>query len=204
MGRRPARAMPTAAPVMASSDSGVPKARCGPYFSARPRVVPWMAFGSSTSRPNRTTDGSRAISWSVASRTASTKESVRGETACRGPAVRPCWRGRSVEAGDGMGFLLEDVAGQLLGAGERAVLGEGEGRGHLAADLLLDRGPRLGAQRLGQAAQRVGGEPRPGLLLGAVAEAEVVAGADVLAPAVGRHLEEPRALAGPDAGPPPP
>ncbi len=72
IGRRPASAMPTAAPVMASSDRGVPKTRSGPYSSSRPRVVPWMAFGSSASRPKRTTAGSRAISRAVASRTAST------------------------------------------------------------------------------------------------------------------------------------
>ena len=33
IGRSPARAMPMATPVMASSDSGVPKTRSGPYFS---------------------------------------------------------------------------------------------------------------------------------------------------------------------------
>ena len=34
IGRSPANAMPIAAPVMASSDSGVPKTRSGPYFSS--------------------------------------------------------------------------------------------------------------------------------------------------------------------------
>ena len=36
IGRSPARAMPMAAPVMASSDSGVPKTRSGPYFCEQP------------------------------------------------------------------------------------------------------------------------------------------------------------------------
>ena len=45
IGRRPARAMPTAAPVMASSDSGVPKTRSGPYFSSQAAGRPLDGLG---------------------------------------------------------------------------------------------------------------------------------------------------------------
>src|SRR5580698_9166395 len=91
--------MPMAAPVMASSESGVPKTRSGPSFCSNPLVVPWIALGSSTSSPKTMTDESRSISWSVASRTASVYERVRSIS----------------------GFL-EDIGKQLGAIGKRASL----------------------------------------------------------------------------------
>src|SRR2546421_2213909 len=190
IGRSPARAMPTAAPVIASSDSGVPNTRPGPYFSSRPRVVPWIAFGSSTSRPKTITFGSRAISRSAASRTASTNDSVRPAAARL--ATLPAARG------EGIDFLLEDVRGEFGDVRERAALGERERGGDLGLHLAFDRGPLGGREFGGEPADRVSFDPRPALGRGPVAELEVLAGADVLAPAVGRHLEEPRPAAGAD------
>ena len=72
IGRMPAIAAPIATPVIASSDSGVVNTRPAPNFSSRPRVEPWIALWSSTSRPNRKTFSSRAISSATASESAST------------------------------------------------------------------------------------------------------------------------------------
>src|SRR5262245_26009710 len=189
IGRSPARAMPIAAPVMASSDRAVPTTRSEPYFSTRPRVVPWMALGSSTSRPKTTTDGSRAISWSAASRTASTQESVRGSLVARA--------GR-IETACSMALLLENVAGQLLGPRERAGLGEGEGVGNLVLDGALDPRPLLRFDQFSQAREDVGGQQRLRLVRAAKTEVVVEPGADVLAPAVGHHLQECRTATGTD------
>lgn len=72
IGRIPAMAAPMATPVIASSDKGVVKMRSGPKRSSRPRVDPWIALWSSTSRPKTKTLSSRAISWDTASARAST------------------------------------------------------------------------------------------------------------------------------------
>src|SRR5690242_4515187 len=154
--------MPMAAPVMASSDSGVPKTRSGPYLSASPRVVPWIAFGSSTSRPKTITAGSRAISWSAASRTASTNDSVRSEM---GAALRTAL---SRTRGEGIGFLLEDVRREFRRRGERARFREGEGVREFLLDLILNAHPVARGKRVRQLSQRVGGDPRLALDLRAV------------------------------------
>src|SRR3989338_6354736 len=61
-------AEPTARPVSAASEVGVSRMRSG-YFCLRPLVVPPAPCG--TPRPITYTDGSAAITWSVASRMAS-------------------------------------------------------------------------------------------------------------------------------------
>src|SRR3989344_3459938 len=68
MGCRPAIAEPTARPVSAASEVGVSRMRSG-YFCLRPLVVPPAPCG--TPRPITYTEGSAAITWSVASRMAS-------------------------------------------------------------------------------------------------------------------------------------
>src|SRR5438105_369266 len=179
IGRNPASAMPIAAPVIASSDSGVPKTRSGPYFSTSPRVVPWIAFGSSTSSPNTITEESRAISWSVASRTASTKERVRSSP---GPLPNPSPTGRrafvfspfpgreggwgvrfrllSLMRGEGISFLLEDVAHEFGRVGERARLGEREGIRQFLFNLVLNAHADAGIELRCQLSDRVRLHPR--------------------------------------------
>src|SRR4051812_36174952 len=166
--------MPIAAPVIASSERGVPKTRSGPYFSSSPRVVPWIDFGSSTSRPNTTTFGSRAISRSAASRTASTKESVRS-AAGRGKRSTAF----STSRGDGIGVLLVDVAHEFGRDREGAGPREREGGRDLGVHLGLDAGPLVRGELLPEPAHRVGGDPRLALGEGAVAELVVAARPDV-------------------------
>src|SRR5258708_6389187 len=169
IGRNPARAMPTATPVMASSESGVPKTRSGPYLSVRPRVVPRMAFGSSTSRPKSSTFSSRAISWSVASRMASTK--VR----CLSPVLAV--------------YMLV----KLVGSGKRTLFREFESVLDLGLDVGVDALALLVGQHAPQPLHLIGLLPGIDLLAAAEAEAEVFAWTDVLHPAAGFALDEARA-----------
>jgi hypothetical protein len=69
-GRIPVTAAPNAAPAMASSEIGVSKTRSWPWRSWRPGVVMNTPPASATSSPKKTTDGSRSISSSSASRIA--------------------------------------------------------------------------------------------------------------------------------------
>src|SRR5260221_8790668 len=161
--------MPTAAPVMASSASGVPNTRSGPYLSTSPRVVPRMALGSSTSRPKRMTELSRSISRSCASRTASTNASVRVASA-GAIHVRP----------------------ELVRGREGARLREGEGLGDFRFDFPFDAPPLVGRKHAAQARDLVAAHPGIGFVARAIAEREVLAGTDVLAPTVRHALEEER------------
>src|SRR5262245_47666904 len=99
-----------------------------------------------------------------------------------------------------MSVLLEDVPGQLVGGGEGARLREGERLRDLLLDLRLDAGP-LSYPQPGTYAEN-GVRLAPGRRLGLVAVAEVVIlpRPDVLAEAVGHHLEEVRPPAGADGG----
>src|SRR5437667_5375758 len=72
-GLSPEIAAPKAAPVIASSDNGVPKHRSLPNFSTRPLVLPKMRLWSGTSRPKTKTEGSASISLTRARLTASLK-----------------------------------------------------------------------------------------------------------------------------------
>src|SRR5580658_5166227 len=169
---------------MASSERGVPKTRSAPYFSTNPRVVPWMAFGSSTSRPKTITDRSRSISWSVASRTASTYESVRSTFASRGPPLTAS-RGESISfitvgvmsgsplQREGFGSGVEDVGRQLGQVRERARLGKGDRFFDFLVDFRFDLLAFASRQKFGQPFDLVVFDPRLGLLASPVAEFEI-------------------------------
>src|SRR5258708_36271586 len=151
-----------ATPVIASSESGVPNTRAAPYFSTSPRVVPWMAFGSSTSRPKRMTEASRSISWSVASRMASTYDNGRSDFAVLAAdllalAVAParssdaCLSRQRVVSMSG-GLLeccesrggMKDVGRQLANRWEWAGFGEGDCLVNLCLHFSLNLVPRSG------------------------------------------------------------
>ncbi len=192
IGRSPARAMPMAAPVIASSDSGVPKTRSAPYFSGRPSVVPWIAFGSSTSSPNRTTFGSRAISRSVASRIASTNERTRSPVF----VVREAARSSRRQAANSSASSVKMSRHQFARVRERARLRELE-RGGRSRPPPPPRSAFARRAGVARPARGTGSFVYPRLALGLVAVAEVIvrARADVLAPAVRRHFEELRPFA---------
>ena len=65
-GRRPATALPNAAPGSASSEIGVSKTRSVPCFSTRPGVTANTPPATATSSPKKTTRSSRASSSSSA------------------------------------------------------------------------------------------------------------------------------------------
>src|SRR5581483_1710478 len=169
MGRSPASAMPMAAPVMASSARGVPNTRSGPYFCCRPLVVPWMALGSSTSSPKMMTDVSRAISWSVASRTASVYEIVLSIS------------GFLANIGEQLGVIRE---GALLGKRKRLLYLLLHGSFDFLAPGGLDLRPNF--------RHLVLLHPRFSLAPGPIPKLIILVGADVLLPAVGHAFEEVR------------
>src|SRR5579872_2037389 len=162
-----------------------------------------MALGSSTSRPNRITDRSRSISWSVASRTASTYDSVRSIFASRG-AVLAARRGDSISLRavgvmsgsplqrEGFGRCVEDVGRQLGEVREGARLGKGNRLLDFLVDLGFDLFAHACRQEVGQPFDLVILDPGFGLFAGAVAEFEILVRADVLSPAVRLALEEKR------------
>src|SRR5262245_13007259 len=173
MGRRPASAMPIAAPVMASSDSGVPKTRSGPYFASKPRVVPWIDLGSSTSRPKTSTAGSRAISWSVASRIASTYEIARGGATfrCAGLTVNGTAIHSPRSAANGRRGNLsirEYVLKQLTGLRIVAFRRVGEHCRDFGFHCILDALSLRRRHEPGDAPELVAFAPRPGFLCGPV------------------------------------
>src|SRR6185437_12906351 len=181
--------MPMAAPLIASSERGVPKTRSGPKRSRRPRVVPWIAFGSSTSSPKTITDSSRSISCSAASRTASTNDSVRS-TASRERF------GLSQTCGEGIRILPIDIRHEFVGVRKRACLGERECLSDFRIGFSFDGGANAGRKFGGETEHGVGGKPRFHLAFFPEAEMVIGAGADVFAPAIGVHFEKPGAFAG--------
>src|SRR5258706_6535519 len=165
IGRNPASAMPTAAPVIASSERGVPKTRSDPYFSARPRVVPRIAFGSSTSSPNSSTFASRAISWSVASRIASTYDRVL-------PALSAV-----------------DMFIEFFRTWKRTFLRERECVRDLGLDLAIYSAALVSREHAAQAAHLVAVDPGLDFVPAAEPQAEILSGTDVLDPPAGHALE---------------
>src|SRR2546423_223927 len=137
-GRSPVAAAPTAAPMNPDSEIGVSSTRSRPYFLTRPLVTPRtppQASSSSnpgtvappaTSSPIRITDGSRAISWSRLSLIASRKVSVLTATAI------------SQDSSIFSAIGDVDVGQGILGRGQRARLGERDGRVHLRIRLPVD------------------------------------------------------------------
>src|SRR5260370_24094767 len=166
IGRKPAMAAPIATPVIASSDSGVSNTRPGPNFSASPRVVPLMPLWSSTPRPNSTTDGSRPITWSVASRIASTYDSRRSSVLVR-----------------------IDMRPQLLIGRVRTCIGERERVGDLILHLLFDARPQGRRQKGSGPLHLVVFQPRPSFVDRAVAAQKIFRWAHVLEPTIGRHFD---------------
>src|ERR1044071_1180760 len=157
-----------ATPVMASSESGVPNTRSGPNFSNSPRVVPWIAFGSSTSKPNRITDESRAISCSVASRTASTYDSSR--------SISP----------------VINVRIKLRRLGPRALLRESESIFNFSLHFHFDTPPLCRIELGAQSFDRIVLQPGLSFFSRSVTELKIVVGSHMLFEPVGQTFEEER------------
>jgi hypothetical protein len=76
IGRVPASAAPSPAPMMVASEIGVETTRCGPNSSRKPLYWPHSP-PRATSSPSAQTVGSRRISCSAASRPASIRVTLR-------------------------------------------------------------------------------------------------------------------------------
>src|SRR4051812_20907121 len=78
-----------------------------------------------------------------------------------------------------MGVLSKNIGIEFRGVRLGTFLGEGQRRLDLGLDLLLDSRATLGRDHRFQARHLIDFDPRRRLILGAVAEPEVVVGADV-------------------------
>ena len=204
IGRSPARAMPMATPVMASSDSGVPKTRSGPYFSSQ--AARRALDGLGIVHVETEDDHRRVAGHLLVGRLADGLDV--GERPVASVASRLCAPARSSRRG----HPVESAGGMASSSLKTSVVSSAASGNGLASakakasaiSASTSRSIRARCRRSSSSAEPlhlVGRHPGLGLVLGAVAEVVILAGADVLAPAVGHHLEEARAARRADRGP---
>src|SRR5690242_6683148 len=171
----PISAAPMPTPVIASSASGTSKLRSDPNSLWRPSVVPNMPRASSTPCPITNTLGSRAISDRVASNTASPYVSVRLSA-------------------------RKDMVVDFLILGEGAGFGECDGVGHPLLFRRLDRLALIRRQQVADDLEVVALDLGVELLVRPVLVHAVLAGTDMVAPAIGHAFEEARTVAAAHGG----